>query len=314
MSTDPATQQTTSEGAAGATGCTPAHNDRTGFLPFESIEPANRAREHVAGPPAGEGADVLDLAKFIASMHIPTPTFLTFDRSGQLEKSELHSEDPVAQLFGIIVPASVHTVGICAPATVTTAEWTPELGTEHLVIHVVNRDGVSVTTLTFGSYSRWFGPNTDPQRGRVPDACRRVLGLPTCPPVDSMTDFVLAAWLEVVTRHALDRPGLEWSDIIGLHPASHCVSAPITPTALANATLDLGSSLDWDRFRRVIATVGGFPFGDNATEIAAWMDDGMFSRWAMESIPTHDEALHLLEAVLGPGTFDRLWATVRLCE
>ena len=313
MSTDPAGHRLAPHGAASTTKRTFAHSDRTGFRPGEHNE-HHEHHEHVGEPAAGEGVDVLDLATDIATMNISTPTFLTVDHTGKLERMDLHSEDPVKQLFGIVVQRSVNAVGICAPAMVTTAEQKPETGTDHVVIHVVNRHGTSVTTLTTGSDSRRFGPNTDPQTGRVPDTCRRVLGLPTCPPTDSMTDFVLAAWLEVIARHALDRPGLEWSDITGLHPATHCVPAPITPTALAKATLDLGTSLDWDRFRRVIAKVGGFPFGDNAIEIAAWMDDGMFSRWAMDSIPTCNEALDLLEAVLGPATFDRLWATVRLCE
>lgn len=310
MSTDPAGHRLAPHGAASSTRRTVAHSDRTDFRPGEH----NEHNEPVGEPAPGEGVDVLDLATDIATMNISTPTFLTVDRTGKLERMDLHSEDPVEQLFGIVVQRSVNAVGICAPAMVTTAEQKLETGTDHVVIHVVNRHGTSVTTLTTGSDSRRFGPNTDPQTGRVPDTCRRVLGLPTCPPTDSMTDFVLAAWLEVIARHALDRPGLEWSDITGLHPATHCVPAPITPTALAKATLDLGTSLDWDRFRRVIAKVGGFPFGDNAIEIAAWMDDGMFSRWAMDSIPTCNEALDLLEAVLGPATFDRLWATVRLCR
>ena len=281
-----------------------------------STPPCNpiRCADDEIGSAAGNSADVRHLADLVANLDLATPTFLTFDRTGRLERSDLDADDPVQRLLGLTVPDSVLAVGICAPATVTSAEWSPVQATDHVVIHLVNRSGTSVTTLTDMSDSRWFGPTTEPQRGRVPDACRRVLGLPTCPPISSMTDFVLAAWLEVIARNALDSAGLEWSDIIALHPASHSAVAPITPTALARATVDLGSALDWDRFRRVIASVGGFPFGENASEIAAWMDDGVFSRWAIESIPSCEEALELLESVLGPGTFDRLWATVRLCE
>jgi hypothetical protein len=64
----------------------------------------------------------------------------------------------------------------------------------------------------------------------------------------------------------------------------------------------------------VITAVGGFPFGDSGKKTAAWMDTGMFSRWAMDSLPSRSDAFDLLDAALGPATFDRLWATVQLCE
>ena len=271
---------------------------------------ADRATD--LGP--GDPPDVGFLADVISDLNISSPMFLMFDHDGRLETSNLDADDPVERLFGLVVQGAVSAVGICAPATVTLSSIGHMDETDHTVIHIVNRQGTSVTRLISRSGSRWFGPSAEPQKGRVPDACRRVLGLPTCPPVDSMTDFVLVAWLEIIARHALDRPGLDWSEIITLHPASHSVLAPVTPTALARATLDLGNALDWERFRRVIATVGGFPFGDHATEVAVWMDDGMFSRWAMESLPSRDETLNVLGSILGPGTFDRLWATVRFCE
>ena len=102
--------------------------------------------------------------------------------------------------------------------------------------------------------------------------------------------------------------------IVALHPACNSIDEAATPTAIAQATQALGHSLDWERFRRVITAVGGFPFGDSGKKTAAWMDTGMFSRWAMDSLPSRSDAFDLLDAALGPATFDRLWATIRFCE
>jgi hypothetical protein len=34
----------------------------------------------------------------------------------------------------------------------------------------------------------------------------------------------------------------------------------------------------------------------------------------MELLPSRSDALDILESVIGPATFDRLWATLRLCD
>jgi hypothetical protein len=241
------------------------------------------------------------------------PTFLTFDDTRLVERFPLDDDDPVPSLLGRTVKHEIVAVGICAPATAA-SKSDASLDTDQTVVHVVHRNGIAITVLSHPAGVRTFGPTTEPQRGRVPDACRRILGLATSPPTDSMTDFVISAWLEVIVRQALRTPELSWSDIVTLHPACNTVNEAPTPAIVAQATHDLGGALDWERFRKVIATVGGFPFGDSAKETAAWMDAGMFSRWAMDSLPSRSDAFDLLEAVLGPATFDRLWATIRFCE
>lgn len=242
------------------------------------------------------------------------PTFLTFNDVELLDSITLDTNDPVPSLFGRTVASNISAVGICAPATISPRTDESFKADDQTVVHLVHRSGSAITLLAHDNSVRTFGPTAEPQQGRVPDACRRVLGLSTAPPTHAMTDFVLSAWLEIITRHALETPTLTWSDIICLHPTHAERPELVTPTTLAEATQKLGTALDWERFRKVIATVGGFPFGASAKETAAWMDAGMFSRWAMEHFPERHDALEVLEAVLGPGTFDRLWATVRFCE
>jgi hypothetical protein len=242
------------------------------------------------------------------------PMFLTFDDTHLIAHVPLDADDPVPSLFCRTVDTHISAVGIYAPATLSGSSGTSTDSTDQTVVHIVHRSGIALTALSQLESVRTFGPTSEPQNGRVPDACRRILGLATAPPTDSMTDFVIAAWLEVISRVALDNPEITWSDIVALHPACNAISEPAIPAAIAQATQALGHSLDWERFRRVITAVGGFPFGDSGKKTAAWMDTGMFSRWAMDSLPSRSDAFDLLDAALGPATFDRLWVTVQLCE
>lgn len=259
----------------------------------------------------------IDLDPFVDRMRQTsddTAVFLTFSERDIVERIDLDPADPVTSLFGRRVGEEILAVGLHAPATVTPVRAPSRAPSDQMVIHVTHRSGTAITVLHDRRSTRRFGPSDEPQRGRVPDACRRMFGLPTAPPTESMTAFVAGAWLEVVARRAVDRPDLPWSDVVALHPAWSSIATPATPAAVADATRTLGTALDWERFRRVIATVGGFPFGPDAAELAAWMDAGFFSRWALDCLPAPNDLLDMLGAVLGPACYDRLWATIRLCD
>jgi hypothetical protein len=258
--------------------------------------------------------DLESLVDHLLRRSFDQPMFLTFDETCLVAQVPLNADDPVPSLFCRSVDTRISAVGIYAPATLSGSIDTSIVSADQTVVHIVHRSGNALTALSQLESVRTFGPTTEPQHGRVPDACRRILGLATAPPTDSMTDFVIAAWLEVISRVALQHPGITWSDIVALHPACNSIDEAATPTAIAQATQALGHSLDWERFRRVITAVGGFPFGDSGKKTAAWMDTGMFSRWAMDSLPSRSDAFDLLDAALGPATFDRLWATIRFCE
>ncbi|MCX6505839.1 MAG: hypothetical protein NTU96_02015 [Actinobacteria bacterium] len=258
--------------------------------------------------------DLESLVDHLLRRSFDQPMFLTFDDTCLVAQVPLNADDPVASLFCRTVDTHISAVGIYAPATLSGSIDTSIVSVDQTVVHIVHRSGNALTALSQLESVRTFGPTTEPQHGRVPDACRRILGLATAPPTHSMTDFVIAAWLEVISRVALQHPGITWSDIVALHPACNSIDEAATPTAIAQATQALGHSLDWERFRRVITAVGGFPFGDSGKKTAAWMDTGMFSRWAMDSLPSRSDAFDLLDAALGPATFDRLWATIRFCE
>jgi hypothetical protein len=284
-----------------------------------------------AGPSAGTDFALTDdefiaLATRLLETSAAGAVLVTVDHVGDEHHEDLTDADPVTALLTWRAPTGTLAVGLAATASMRPCHAIG-VADDADVVHLLDRDGRAVTVVaTSQGPVRVFGPHRDPQTGRVPDACRRVLGLPTAPPDRSMTGFVLAAWLEVVVRRALARPGLDWSAVVAMHPATQIGLDPFsserdcdpgdrtpTPAQIAALTRDLGELLDWDRFRCVVSRVGGFPFGEHASPIAAWMDAGMFSRWATDEIPDRRATLDMLDAVLQPSAFDRVWATISMC-
>ena len=280
---------------------------------------------HLERDPLARSLSIERLASEALDSNDPTPSILAVDRSGCMTTEFLPSDDPVAALMGRVASDDHIAIGLRAPASISPTRHDDATSDDPVdgpadgpadgtVVHLVDRTGTSITIVDSTGTTRRFGPTAAPQNGRVPDACRRMFGLTTPAPDVAMTSFVLSAWLEVIAQRAAARPGMEWPEVVGLHPAASALDDGTTPAGLARATRRLGESLDWERFRSVIASVGGFPFGDDAPRIAAWMDAGMFSRWAMDQLPDRNVLLEVLDAVLCPVAFDHVWATIRLVD
>lgn len=262
--------------------------------------------------PGIDRTDPVAIATLLGSTDIEEAVLLTVHDDGTARAEPLHRRDPITAMCGRHATPDTTMVGLAAPASVLRrGEDTPARSAG--VVHLVTIDGISVTTVREESGAIiTFGPDTAPQSGRVPDACRRVLGLPTPPPDSSLTPFVLGAWLEVL-RPSVDEGDLDWPALVARHPAAAALGDRATPVDVAAATRELGEAMDWDRFRLVIARVGGFPLGPLAVPVARWTDAGMFSRWAMEQLPAVRDALDRLTGAVTPGALDRLWATAHLC-
>jgi len=164
-----------------------------------------------------------------------------------------------------------------------------------------------------------LGPDVAIREGRIPDTCRRIFRLDTAAAPTDMTAFVIDAWLSLVLRSALMRPGLRWPEIEQLNLVHHLTAtrapaSPTTPADLAHLTRTAAASLDWHRYRAACIALCGCPVSDLSPDAIEWMDTGMFARWSSASLPGTDELLDLLEPVLDPTAFDRLWATISLCH
>jgi hypothetical protein len=254
----------------------------------------------------------------------PSLVIMRTDRKGAgirtpVEHRALIGPDPIASIIGIRARPSWEVVGVVASATAQRSErqCAP---TPCGFVHLVHRSGVSITAVELPSAETiLLGPDTTMREGRIPDACRRIFALDTTPPPSDMTAFVLDAWLSLVLRSALLRPGLRWTEIIGLGFVHHLIgisspSAGTTPAQLAALTRTAASELDWHRYRSACLALGGCPASELDAEAIDWMDTGMFARWCHDALPATAELLDLLEPVLDATTFDRLWATVSLCR
>jgi hypothetical protein len=247
----------------------------------------------------------------------------------RLELVELRGPDPVLELVGRAIPSNWIAVGLRAGAHARRGD-DPATAHSGNVVHIVHRDGTAVTVLSFPSVDRLIlGPDTEIRDGRVPDACRRLLGLPTAPPPPSMTAFVVDSWLAVCAKTATLSPGLTWPEVVSLHPATaDGMTSPMpprterlrpgtgaevpTPADIAAATERLGASLGWERFHAACLASRFTPCPNLSTDAAAWMDAGMFARWVQGELPSRELVLDVLDAVLQPGASDRVWATLGL--
>jgi hypothetical protein len=239
-------------------------------------------------------------------------------RRRRLEVVDLDDTDPVAGLLGVVAPGRVRAVGFVAGcrARLLDHDVPPVRGG---FVHVVDREGLSVThTVDADGCPYAVGPTRAVQVGRVPDACRRALGLATAPPPPDTVALVVDAWLDRVVRAARHRTDLTWADVVALHPSD---AVPCTPAELAHRTVQVGDELSWSAVRQAYAdgrvrhdgsTDEGTGTGIDAAT-AAWMDDGMFARWLTGAAMPWSSLLEIIDALLAPHVSDLVAAAVGMC-
>lgn len=249
----------------------------------------------------------------LANVPPAAPARLTV-RSDRVECVVLDGDDPVRSLLGWVAPSDALAVGVDAPAF---ARSTTTDGPTHSgrVRHVQFRDGACTTS--FVRDGEVLSTTSRATSGRVPDLCRRALGLATDPPPSSMTAFVTDVWLHITAAHAVAEPVVDWRRAVMLHPGANTCDplfgdARITPAQLADSTSSLGHSLDWERFRIVSAALGSVPMIELAVDSIEWMDAGMFARWALDHVTPRATSLAVLSERVAADTLDRIWATVML--
>lgn len=156
--------------------------------------------------------------------------------------------------------------------------------------------------------------------GRVPDGCRRVLGLCTAPPEVPVEDFFALLWLDQVLAEAVARPGaLSWAEAAGMHFGAGLVTelvadgahvGPVEP----DEALMIGHALtadqtSWAFVRDRVARLDE-PNALFDPRLAAWMDDGMFSREVLSGLPPTDLMLEALEEVAPPAVLRAVVRTI----
>ena len=207
----------------------------------------------------------------------------------------LDGEHPVDVLTCFVAPDDWWAIGVAAIGTAHHLGGVRPSVRVHNV-HLVGRDGTWASSLrpvddpdadellTAAS----GGASDDRGRpvGRIDDVCRRSLGLATAPPSGDTSSYFAQRWLDaVVESGARRRRAWTWADVAALHPATSAFGdCHDTPMALAQAAHRLATWRDWPTLRRTCAA-GMWEEPGIAAEVADWLDDGAFARWAAGGYP-----------------------------
>jgi hypothetical protein len=181
--------------------------------------------------------------------------------------------DPIGSLYGFRAPAAWDAFGVVASGTAQAVDRPGDAPRRVRVVHLLDRHGIEVSMAKAeGTTAPMIvdlcgAPDT---AGRVPDTCRRVLGLPTRPPTVPTAALWAVDWLDRVLAEVLGRdlgaPPLSWPAVERLHRRRDGDVAP------------------WSILRRECAA-GQLTIGGVTPAIAAWMDDGLFSRQVIAAYP-----------------------------
>ena len=239
----------------------------------------------------------------------------------------LEGDDPVGALVGERVPDHWDVVALVAtgrtyaldadrPVDTARAHRGPEVG-RVLFTHVVARTGASAAVVQpFDGEPQVLPTVPGAPAGRADDALRRMLDLPTAPPSHDVAELWALQWIDAVLSTAHRDPGrsLRWPQVARLHPAARVASRdPLLASLLPRDLVRLGRAFarvtPWS-FLRHDCAVGRWSVEGIDPSAAAWMDDGMFSRWTMQQFPFLDDELDDLDGLLAPSVADQIRATL----
>lgn len=153
------------------------------------------------------------------------------------------------------------------------------------------------------------GDAADAPTGRVDDALRRALGLPTPPPPGSTLPLWAAQWLDALVVDAVGptperrtRRRRPLAALIGPHPAVTAFDLDprhLSVTSLVAAGERLAGLRRWADLRRSCAE-GRWYDPEVPADVAAWLDDGAFARWVLGAYPDLGQLRSTLGELLAP--------------
>lgn len=227
---------------------------------------------------------------------------------------------PVDELAGAVAPADWCALGVAATGLAHPLDG-PAEAVRVRTVHLVGRDGAWASRWcpldpSDGGGDGCTGPADGSRRptGRLDDACRRALDLPTSPPPCDTGRLWAVQWLDAVVELAAGAGGTparagRWTSIAELHPAVPALrgggtgGGPPSPVQLGRMAQQLTEWRDWALLRRACAA-GVWPTPEVEADVAGWLDEGAFSRWVLGAYPElHD--LRALAADLLPAAVAR---------
>jgi hypothetical protein len=154
-----------------------------------------------------------------------------------------------------------------------------------------------------------------PQEGRLLDCLKRCFSLPTPPPPVGPGHLLSVLWLSAVldeVRRADRR--LTWGAITHLHPwpglIGGCRDGAVPDSESPHGGARAGGLLSWEGLRLQAITERWWA-DLVSSELAAWMDEGMFARWVLGALPAPDELVARIRPLVAPSTARRLAHAVR---
>jgi hypothetical protein len=215
----------------------------------------------------------------------------------------LDGAHPLGLLLRFVAPPHWHAVGVSVPGWAHRLDDPGRARAESPPVTVtvmVHRTGVAAGLIRQGDR---VAAMPEPPDGVVPDACRRALGLPTDPAPATTAGLWALCWLDRIVATAARAPagrGLhDWVAVAALHPAARPRPAANDPVSLAGAATALARAWPWARLRAEPAVLD-LPGPPPSPDLGAWMDDGMWARWVLSSMPAGDDLLRAVHDLLPP--------------
>lgn len=217
---------------------------------------------------------------------------------------------PFQLLAGFTAPAEWWAFGIRARGRARHLDDPGRVTEGIATTFLIDREGAEASVLRSGDV---VTPLTGPAMGTIADLCRRVLGVPT-PPAPASTDLLWATlWLDAVLTE-WGRPerrraiSADLAALTALHPATGG-EGTASLSAFASAAAAHSRQWTWSALRHAAEQLA-LPDGPLPAEVAAWMDDGFYARWALGAYPALTTLATDLCALLGRDLGPRLLEAV----
>jgi hypothetical protein len=237
---------------------------------------------------------------------------------GELELAvrPLVGPDPVRALYGFVAPPEWSAFGLLATGRARSLEpGESAVGARVQLGLLITRQGDQVIAVHGNDEVAERVEHLDPTEqgtGRIPDACRRVLQLPTAPPARDTAELWATLWLETLLIQTLADPRrIPWAEVIRAYPAYDAVVAgdralgALVDDHLVELGHAAGRAWRWDDLL-VACAAGQVPACGVHPDDAAWMDVGMFSREVLGQFPALDDLMTDLRTVLAPEVTARI--------
>jgi hypothetical protein len=232
----------------------------------------------------------------------------------------LEGTHPLEMLMGFSAPPHWRALGVsCAGfAHRLDAAGRPRPGADADAVTVtvlVDRSGAAAGLLR---RSDEVTPLPGQPEGVVADACRRALELPTAPPPRSTLELWTLSWLDrlvdVASRADAASRLQSWRAVAALHaavgPPVGRPTMPVDPVALATSATALAEAWTWARLRDEPGVLD-LPGPPPSPPLARWMDDGMWARWLLSRLPSGDDLMAAVRALLPPALADGVAVVVQ---